>query len=351
MYDEHQEKVSKLLQGKQHSLEVAKDVTSTASDNDFLSLYPVISKDLKSLKSRNPPKVDVFLSYLSFTPGQWTDINLGELEEKGRKWEMCCEVGKTGDSPGNFQLAISVAVAPSGEVAVADCLDNQVVLCSSEGQPKAKIPLHSRPYRITAVHSHDNQLVVVDDTKYVKVFNKKNKLAFQFPTVPQSAVDKTRMNLRGVAVRKDGTILVGDVNRMVWTEHSPTDGALLRTIPVQTPPWFLAVDDHNDRVVVSGGGSQKVDIATNYGITLATIRPTIKGQQVQLCHGVCCNNSGFCIVVRNGPNTGHVHHYDLDGNFLIWWAQGLSNPYGITFTPYGKFLVADSYSVKMYHKV
>ncbi|XP_022101634.1 E3 ubiquitin-protein ligase TRIM56-like isoform X2 [Acanthaster planci] len=350
MYDKHQEKVSQLLQGKQHSVEVAKGVASTASDNDFLSLYPVINKDLKSLKGPTPPQIDSMLSYLSFTPGQ-TEINLGKLEEKVRKWEMCCKFDHTGGGLGGVMFTVGITGTVCGEIALVKYFNKKVLLCSSDGQVKEKIPVQSSPWDIAAIHNHDNQLVVVDDTKYVKVFNKKNELAFQFPTVPQSEVDKADMNFSSVAVKEDGTILVGDVNRMVWTEHRPTDGALLCTIPVQTPPCYLAVDDHTDRVVVSGGGSQKVDIASSNGTILATIKPSINGQQVQHCHGVCCDSSGTYIAVCNEPDTGHIHHYDLDGNFLACVVQGLHVPFGITSTPDRKLAVGDGHAVKMYHKV
>ncbi|XP_022110244.1 tripartite motif-containing protein 2-like isoform X2 [Acanthaster planci] len=286
MFDEHQKTVNMMLQGKQQSVTTAKDVTDTMSDSEFLSLYPIISKDLKSLKSQNPPKIDPKLSHLSFTPGQWMG-------------------------------AISLV-----------------------------------PVDIAAIHNHDNQLVVVDGTKYVKVFDKKNKLALQFPTVPQSEVDKTEVDLQSVAVRKDGTILVGDVERMVWTEHRPTDGKiLLHAIPVLTPPHFLAVDHCTDRVIVSSVDRQKVVVTASNGTTLATIKPTIDGQSVRVCSGVSCDKSGIYIAVCSRPGTGHIHHYDLDGVFLACLAQGLDSPYGITFTSDGQLAVADRFSIKMYHKV
>ena len=65
-------------------------------------------------------------------------------------------------------------------------------------------------------------------------------------------VGKTkRLNPGSVTVKKDGTILVSDLERKLLTEHSPTDGALINTIPVTTEPCFLAIDNNN-RIVVSG---------------------------------------------------------------------------------------------------
>ncbi|XP_022110243.1 uncharacterized protein LOC110989867 isoform X1 [Acanthaster planci] len=351
MFDEHQKTVNMMLQGKQQSVTTAKDVTDTMSDSEFLSLYPIISKDLKSLKSQNPPKIDPKLSHLSFTPGQWMGaISLGKLG--GGKWELCREFGKKGSCQGEFDFARGIAAPQPGEIAVADVRNQRVMIRSNEGKYKKLIPLYSFPVDIAAIHNHDNQLVVVDGTKYVKVFDKKNKLALQFPTVPQSEVDKTEVDLQSVAVRKDGTILVGDVERMVWTEHRPTDGKiLLHAIPVLTPPHFLAVDHCTDRVIVSSVDRQKVVVTASNGTTLATIKPTIDGQSVRVCSGVSCDKSGIYIAVCSRPGTGHIHHYDLDGVFLACLAQGLDSPYGITFTSDGQLAVADRFSIKMYHKV
>ncbi|XP_022105854.1 uncharacterized protein LOC110987428 isoform X2 [Acanthaster planci] len=349
VYDEHQKSISTMLEGKQHMLEMAKDVTNTPSECDFLSLYPIITDDFKYLKSKTPPRSDIELSCPSFTPGQWTGaISLGKLEED--KWEMCCGFGKRGKGPGAFDGAWGITATPPGEIAVADFSNKRVVICSNEGQPKESIPLQSYPRDIAAIHNLDNQLVVVDDTKYVKVFDKKNKLAFQFPTVPQSEVDKTEVNLWSVAVRKDGTILVGDVERMVWTEHRPTDGQLLHTVPVQTPPYFLAVDHCTERVVVCGVGKQKVDVAASDGETRSIIEPTIDGKPARCCRGVCCDGSGIYITVCNELGTGHIHHYDLDGVFLSCLVQYLRTPCGITFTSDGQLAISEPYSVKMYQR-
>ncbi|XP_022110268.1 uncharacterized protein LOC110989886 [Acanthaster planci] len=278
----------------------------------------------------------------------------GKQEVDG-KWEMCHEFGKKGSGPGEFNGATSITATQMSDIAVIDCCNKQVVISSNEGQHKESIPLQSYPLDIAAIHNHDNQLVVVDDTKYVKVFDKKNKLAFQFPTVPQSEVDKTEVNLQSVAVRKDGTILVGDVERMVWTEHRPTDGQLLHTVPVQTPPYFLSVDHCTNTVVVSGLEINRVRVyvAAGNGATLSTINPTTdtKCQRVQRCRGVCCDRSGIYITVCNAADgTGHIHHYDLDGVFLACLARGLQCPYGITFTSDRQLAIADWESVKMYHK-
>ncbi|XP_038062640.1 E3 ubiquitin-protein ligase TRIM56-like [Patiria miniata] len=352
-YDEHQSTLTMMLESKQHSLGTSQDIINTASDSDFLSLYPIISKDLKSLKSQNPPQIDPKLSYLSLTPGQRIgDINLGKLAVKD-KWEMCREIGKTGSGPGKFGFARGITATQPGEIAVADFINNQVVICSNEGQHKGTIPLKSSPVAVAAIHNPEQRLFVLEyGSKYVKVFNMKdNTLVMQFPTVPKHQVDKTEMNLWSLAVTKN-SILVGDTKNMVWTEHKATDGEILHTIPVQTKPHCLAVDDDTDRVVVSGGDTKKVDVGDSKGRTICTVNPTINGVPVGNCMGVCCDSSGIYLAVEQGGHgTGHIHHYDLDGRFLDCLAQGLYCPCGITFTSNGELAVAEWISIKMYHKV
>ena len=205
------------------------------------------------------------------------------------------------------------------------------------------------PRGIAAIHNH---LVVVDCTNNViKMYNNDGTLAFDFRTVPHSEVGNTAVDLWSVAVNNTGNIIVGDVKRMVVSEHRPTDGSLIHTMSVSTAPYFLAIDNTN-RVVVSDYHQHKVDIVDGNGTSLLTIKPTINGQEVQYCTGICCNRSGIYIAVHNGYNTGHIHHYDDDGTFLSCIVQGLYRPRGITFTADGHQLVAaDKYSVKIYHIV
>ena len=185
------------------------------------------------------------------------------------------------------------------------------------------------------------------------MYNEDGTLVFQFTTLPLNKVGKRdKVGIRGVTAKKDGHILVGDVKRMVVTVHRPTDGELISTMPVTTQPFFLAVDN-SGRVVVSGVDQQQVAVIDDNGTTLLAIKPTIDGQQVKYCQGVCCDtSSGLYIAMSLGLDTGHIHHYDSCGRFLSCIAKGLYAPHGITLTSDRKQLaVADYYSVKIYHIV
>ena len=202
----------------------------------------------------------------------------------------------------------------------------------------------------------NNMLVVVDDTQHVKMVKRDGTTALMFTTReadPAVGGEVNEIVVCGVAVKKNGNIIVGDITRKVLTEHSPTDGALLHTMPVQTKPWFLAVDCCTDRFVISDYESSLVIVTNSKGVTLFTIKPIIDGLPVKSCRGTCCDASGIYIAVYNNVPviTSHIHHYDRDGGFLSCLAKGLYYPQGMAFMSDGRLAVADHNTVKMYHKL
>ncbi|XP_071809158.1 E3 ubiquitin-protein ligase TRIM56-like [Asterias amurensis] len=344
--EEFEQTVSLNSQQIKHSLQTAKDVSTNSSVPDFLASYPTISKDLKLLGDQNQPKIDLTLDHLRFTPDV-CDISLGNLSTKEPmkkpKWELSLEY----DEGINGALDIDASV-PGDEMAVADYGNRKVVIYDTKGHQKKSIPLSSNP---RAVAAFQNQLVIVDRTNSVKMYNRNGTKMFEFHTVPHSEVGKTAVLLHNVAIMKDTSIMVGDVKRSVITKHRSSDGSLIDTVSVQTKPYFLAIDS-KDRVVVSGGGKPQVDIVEVTGTLLFSINPKINSQQVQSCRGVCCDSSAIYIVYNGDFNTGHIHQYDTQGRFLSCIAQGLYNPCGISLTSDDQQLaLADWKSVKIYNKV
>ncbi|XP_033646353.1 tripartite motif-containing protein 2-like [Asterias rubens] len=339
--EEFEQAVSVNLQQIKHSLQTAKDVSKNSSVPDFLASYPTISTDLMGLIDQNQPKIDSTLDHLRFNPGV-CDISLGSLIMKEPKWELSLECGEGT----NVTWGIDASV-PGDEMAVADLCNKRVAIYDTKGHQKKSIPLSSCPQ---AVAAFQNQLVIVDGTNSVKMYNRNGNKMFEFHTVPHSEVGKTSVDLWSVAVIKD-TIMVGDWNRSVITKHRSSDGSLIDTVSVQTKPWFLAIDS-KDRVVISGKGKQ-VDIVGVNGTTLFSINPKINSQQVTSCRGVCCDSSAIYIAVWNGVvGNCHIHQYDTRGRFISCIAQGLYSPCGISLTSDGQQLaVADWTSVKIYNKV
>ena len=142
VFDEHEKAVGMMLQRKQHSLDMANDVTNTATDSDFLSLYPIISNDLRSLTSHRPPVIDSRLSYLRINQSTMVgDISLGELELEDSKWELSREFGKEGRECGEFDEVCGITTHQHDQLAVVDHLNRRVVICSSTGQHQRTIDM------------------------------------------------------------------------------------------------------------------------------------------------------------------------------------------------------------------
>ncbi|XP_071787517.1 uncharacterized protein [Asterias amurensis] len=274
---------------------------------------------------------------------QVCDISLGNLIMKEPKWELGFERFE------GLNGAVGVdASLPGDEIAMTDQRNSRVVIYDTTGHQKKTIKLPQCPWDVAAFK---NQLVIVDETNSVKMYNRNGNKMFEFHTVPHSEVGKTSVDLQSVAVIKD-TIMVGDVRRSVITKHRSSDGSLISTVSVQTRPWYLAIDSKN-RVVVSGGSRHRVDIFRVDGATLFSINPKIDSQPVQSCRGVCCDSSAIYIAVNIGYHyIAHIHQYDTQGRFLSCIVQDLNNPCGISLTSDGQqFAVADGDSVKIYNKV
>ncbi|XP_038065944.1 uncharacterized protein LOC119736029 [Patiria miniata] len=349
-------RVSNLLRRKQESRATAWEISKNdQEDRDFLAVYHWIRQRIEHQSSQRPPEVDPGLSCLERFRTSSPDSRYprpGELD-LGGSLELHGDSGRQGvRNRGEETLVMNgargVAILACREIAVADHFNRRVVICNTEGQPQRVIPVPGNPYDVAASPT-SNRIVVVDSTSYVRVFSKDDKLLAEFPTVPRAEVDDTEVDLRSVAVWPDGTILVGDIKRKVWTEHCPTEGVLLRTVPVKTKPYYMSVN--NDRVVVSGL-KQRARVLDTNGDKVFTIKPTVDGEAVEQLTGVCYASSGIFTTMNNRvKDTGHIHHYDERGAFLGCLDQGLRLPLGIACTAHGRELAVADWdgSVRMYN--
>ena len=209
-----------------------------------------------------------------------------------------------------------------------------------------KVWLHyiADPFDVAAFKS---KLMVLDSTPRVKVYGPDHNILFDFLTVTEAEAPRTRVNLASLAVKPDGTILVGDVGRCVVTEHRPVDGSLLRTLEVGTPPHYMSVDA-GGRLLLSGADRRAAEAVDDAGACLVTIRPLVDNDRVEYCTGVCSDASGVYLAVHNGSDTGHIHHYDAKGKFKSCLASGLHYPMNIKLcAAKQQIAVADWTSVKI----
>ncbi|XP_022108359.1 tripartite motif-containing protein 2-like [Acanthaster planci] len=335
-----------------HSLTVSEHLASSATDEDLLSLYPIIRDDLKELRDRpatHPSSQGFFMRLLSAT--EPTVVDLGTLVVDVERWKMTKKVGKRGTDKEDFDGARGVTVCPDGGIAVADMglWTRGITVFASDWTYETFIKFADTPRDVASVN---NCLVVADNTCNVKVYDARRSQAFQFVTTPMDIDAQTPVNIVSVAVREDGTLLVGDVERRVVTEHRPTDGRLLHTIPTNVPPYFLDVGPEG-RLLLSGLDTGEVEEISGESKSIFTVRPVIaSGDQVS-CRGVCYGKDGSFYVVVHGKesNIGHIHKYSSTGEFLGCVAQDLYDPNGIALTAQGELAVADCFSVKVYARM
>ncbi|XP_022086118.1 E3 ubiquitin-protein ligase TRIM71-like [Acanthaster planci] len=328
-------------------MEHAKMVLENKSDGKFLLDYPAAMSSMEELPTATKVKIDGLSSRPKFLPGK-SSGDLGKVVMVD-VWELCCTIGKKGSGHREFEGARGIAAAEPDVIAVTDRKNRRVVVFDSQGNRWQSISLIAND--VTATR---NYLIVLDPLA-VKVYRRDDaQLIHEFPTVHPNEVGNTRVNLFGVAVKKTGNIIVGDCERKVLTELTQ-DGELLHTIPVAIKPYFLATAA-NDWIAISDKDRKKIHIVDvsdgNVAKKIVTIKPTIDGEQAS-CRGVCSDSSDIYLAASTEfYDSGHIHRYDMRGQFISCVAQNLYNPYGITFLADGKQLaVADFHSVKIYRKV
>ncbi|XP_033641609.1 E3 ubiquitin-protein ligase TRIM56-like [Asterias rubens] len=360
-FDEQIKTMQSLLQRKQDTLTIARDVTNKGSDSDFLSLFPIIDQDLTFLKSNKvPPQIDASFHYQRLD--QTGSIKLGNLET-GTKWKLRLEVSQHWMMMESF---CDIAALPGDRLAVTTAItplsrDGKLVICRTDGKHEKTIPMKLRGQN--GIASFRNGLMVADyQDGCVRIYNKDFTTSQLHPFLDVKIDETSRRkgyldffdSYTCICVKKDGTILVGlSTENAITLIHRPAGKPIYTTrISLPKSPRFLATDC-NDTIVVSGR-DEVIIVIDDQGATLFTIKPTMNGQPVSFCSGVCCDGSDIYVAVYtnryHGP--GHIHRYGGDGKFISCIIQGLRPPMGITFTEDGQHLaVVDDNGVNIYQKV
>ncbi|XP_022086127.1 uncharacterized protein LOC110976823 isoform X2 [Acanthaster planci] len=333
-------------------MEHAKVVMESKTDSKFLLEYPATAKSLEELAREIPivvgTQTECRPSRPKFLQGQAVHgIDLGKVVMVD-VWEQCGTIGNRGGNSGELEGAHGITTSEPDRIAVTDRENKRVVIFDSQGNCLQSINAVTNDIAATP------KVWIVVNPLVVKLYSRDDaQLIREFHPVPPDEIDKTEVNLFGVAVKKNSNIIVGDCKRKVLTELSQ-DGRLLHTVSVELKPYFLAVLD-DDLIAISDmeqATVQVVDLSEGVAAKVTTLHPNINGRPAESCRGVCGDRSGIYIVASTGSfNSGHIHHHDIKGQFITCVAENLYNPYGITFKADEQQLaVADLHSVKMYRK-
>ncbi|XP_022093812.1 E3 ubiquitin-protein ligase TRIM71-like [Acanthaster planci] len=323
-------------------------VAENSSNGDILSVCSLLIKDLEEMAGQNFVAANVQPEFMQFVPDPPSQIALGRLIRRSTwMWEPFDCFGEQGRLALEFGWARGLAAHSSGGLAVADCESRKLVLLSPLGKVNERLELDEYPNDVSMI---GERLIVVDRSRTVKIFsNRKQEFRFQTALPVSTNLDKP-VDLQSLARTPAGNVLVGDASQNIVTEHRAADGALLVVTSVPVKPNYIAIDSRNRLVLSDWDQGQVVIVDRGSGETVATINPSTDAGKIS-CRGLCVDGSGviFVAVVGSVEDTGHIHTYDGEGNFLGCIVQKLRNPYGIALTPEGRLAVADWDTLKMFN--
>ena len=340
-----------LTQRAQYSFTLAMILLKEAGDNHFLALYMLLGKGLKAIIETKPSVLNQKLEIVTYSKSE-SMKGIGKVSEKIESWHLAKTYGKRHSD--DFRCALGIAGCPNGDIALADEGYKRVVTFGLDGEFKSKLQETSKKSRGTGDETPDpcgvaiNSLghyVVVDKTKYVKVYDSKGRFLDEF-----ECDNKRSHNAKAVSVAIDSKdlIIIGDKSRAVLTIHSP-DGSLLDRLELTLKPWFIAVNS-KEQIIISdfeAGTILGIDYRGNTQFTMETI---VDGERIKAA-GICCDaNDDIFVALHSGEEKGTypICQYNPWGKFLGCIARGLYHPLGMCFTPDGTLAVADTSSVKLF---
>ncbi|XP_072043444.1 uncharacterized protein [Amphiura filiformis] len=302
-----------------------------------------------------------------------TDLhNASEFTEQ---WRMV-NTFKPQDKNGRKLKANRVACCSNGDIVVADNFEHHHrYIVTKEGMYKMALT-PPRPYQINYIGSiainADGYIALTDwTTPFATIFSRDGKFVNRF-----QAASSTDNNLTGIAVDKDGNLIVHDSQRTV-TQYSCPDGRQLNQIQVDGNTQELpriATNSHHQLLFYDDStstGITKVIAVNNEGKEVFNISPqigeratgkTYRGMEVGLCGlvtggendeifiamKVCIPNIDKYSGRIGRPNTGHVHRYSCTGEFQQCIIRGLHSPHDLAMTSDGSLIVANDDGILKY---
>ena len=302
------------------------------------------------------------------------------LEQTGSDLEkkIVIKFGEKGNGEGQFNIAKEIALSSDGFIAVVEHGHERVYLFAQDGtyQSTMKSDDEKREakllYPTDVTFTSDGQIAVVDQTSFVKIFNKDGDFLHSFTIRGKTESRAEKPKAYSIDVTSDAQILVGDVRRKVITMHAVSGDKCewLRKVNLNIEPHFLATTFQNGRHQVlvcdwKAGLVNAIDLAVedkddNVIFELDNFKVDgFKGLPKGLAYD---NNGHFFIAVSRlddssdnsnttknvFANTGHIHQYSSCGKFELCLFRGLSHPRGMTWFN-GRLYIANTRSIAILH--
>ncbi|XP_033632234.1 tripartite motif-containing protein 2-like [Asterias rubens] len=331
------------------------DLMQHADNFELLDLKPKVMHNLDFHKELQFQTVQHSKSFIGFKGHDIvTDADLGEILEE-EKWEVKTEFGKHGGGEGEFKWALDVACFSNGDIVVTDTARRLLSTFTSKGSYKSTGVQSGtedgkliQPYGVAVT----DDLLLVTDGQDVKVYDRELRYIRQFRPSQNQVEGQSKSLLHGIAVDKKDRIAVADSERKVISLHN-MDGFIISTIYHDdiSSDCFLFVSS-KERVIFTNYQKMKLVCVDFMGNEVFKISTSIDGKPAKP-YGVCCDDAGdiYVSVYCGGYGTNEIHHYDASGEHIGCVVPGSYNPLGMTFTPTGDLIVADSHSVKVLHRL
>ncbi|XP_022111690.1 uncharacterized protein LOC110990917 [Acanthaster planci] len=325
------------------------DLMRQADDFELLDLKPKVMHNLQFQEKLQLNRAQLDLSFIGVKYQDVVrDLDLGEIMQE-EKWQLKVEFGE-GRGDRALNCATDVAFMTNGDVTVTDTDKKQVMIFTSSGKYKGTLGRDKLEDPWGTAVTCDN-LLLVTDGKHVKMFDSDLEFVRQLSPVPKDAQDYADIDVCGIAVDKQNRIAVADRGRKLISLHN-LDGSLITTIAHGMVAWGLAVGVQ-ECVIFANYHQNKLICVTYQGTEKFSVSTSFNGKPVWP-YGVCCSETGDIYVTVDTAlegGIGKVLQYTPEGIFVGQVADGLFNPYGLSFAPNRDLAAADQVSLKIYQRV
>ncbi|MBL8775952.1 MAG: carboxypeptidase regulatory-like domain-containing protein [Acidimicrobiales bacterium] len=266
--------------------------------------------------------------------------------------------GTQGTADGQFNNPVALAVGSDGTVFVADSSRDDVQAFDPSGTFLRKWGSRGdgagQFQRVTGVAvAPDGSVLIVDTNRSdVQRYTTGGVLTDDWDT-PRTW-SNAAADLTGIAVRPDGSVFVSDANGY-RIQRFDASGALttmwgMTTVPerVHTPTSVALAPD--GRIVVSDARSDEIKVFAPDGTVVVTIPNDDPGARRHI-EGVAVDADGDILAVDTGYNL--VRRYDADGTPAgSWPSSGVQvdsrlTPVGVAVGPDGDVFVSDSWAKRV----
>ena len=244
--------------------------------------------------------------------------------------------GSCGKAQGQFDLPYDIAIDENtGNVAVADLINNRVQLFTSEGKHLNTISGKEVIRPTSVAFTRSSNLIVIASGK-IFCFSESGK-------VGKNITHKHLEKPFRLTIARDGRMVVCDHGDKTVKVLSPDGTRLLLIIsdPDHAVPWSAV--SHQDMFVVCYYKTDKVKVFSKDGVCLHSIGTHGSGDG-QLHYPTSLSVDSFSNLVVCDSNNNRLQIFTLDGK-LVSKIQGkhtgLDSPWSVAVSPTGQLYITD----------